>query len=370
MRRLHSFALSIVLVLCLLPHSVQSGFDPFEIFDEGKEHFRRGEYKEAIEKFSRAHFLLRDDRKNAGIVLLARAQAYYKKGNLRSSGRDVDRVLGSRNIGGDTLALGLQLRGKLRHSKGDYRKALEDFTAAIKTAHEDVALRSITFVDRGMTFMAMDELDKALSDLSMAIKLKPRSAFAYASRALAYLRKDRYDRARRDSERALRLTPEGDSDRLARRVLDEVSAVPKIEEGHGSPSSVIVPVGDHGQIFVRVRFGKQGKPHRFLLDTGAGHSLVSRHLLKEIGKYTKVTRIGKGRVRTADGTIHKVTRYSIKGAYLFDLPLGDIQVVVFDKPTRRVMHLLGMNSLRKVSISIDSSKGQAEIRLTDAKRRH
>jgi predicted aspartyl protease len=87
-----------------------------------------------------------------------------------------------------------------------------------------------------------------------------------------------------------------------------------------------VPINEGGQIFVQLRFRKNGTPHRFLLDTGATFTLIDRDLLEEIRRDAGVTEVGKGTVSIADGSRHKVTRYKVKTAFLFNLPLGEIEV--------------------------------------------
>ncbi len=242
----------------------------------------------------------------------------------------------------------------LRQGRG--KSALADLTAAIKTAHGNESLRSICFANRGITFINLGRFDEAVSDLNKAVELDPKSSFAYAGRGLAYLRKDRVESARRDAERAMSLNPDKETGKMAERILKELSV------SASGPMSVIVPVSQKGHIFVQVRFRKNGTPHRFLLDTGASSSLIGRDLLQEIGHDTPVTKIGKGIVTIADGSVLRVTRYKVKTAFLFNLPLGEIEVQVFDKNIKRLTNLLGMRSLGKVAVSIDNLSRKAEIR--------
>jgi predicted aspartyl protease len=119
-------------------------------------------------------------------------------------------------------------------------------------------------------------------------------------------------------------------------------------------------------VFVQVRFGAGGKPRRFLLDTGATQSLISKDLMESIRKETQVTPLGQGRAMTADGATHPVTRYLVKDAFLFNLPLGDIEVVVFSGKQPTYANLLGANSLKQLSISINTASRKAEIRRVDS----
>ena len=154
-------------------------------------------------------------------------------------------------------------------------------------------------------FTRLGDADRGLSDLNKAIELDPKSGFAYAGRSEAYLRQDNIERARKDSEQALRLNPDEQTRKIAEKVLQELSV------SASGPSKVSVSMGAQGHIFVHVSFSKKGKPHRFLLDTGATYSLIDRDLLVEISRETEVKQIGKGMVSTADGADSH--SYSLQG---------------------------------------------------------
>jgi len=325
------------------------------LFEKGKKHLKTGNYEQAVLAFSEALNSVEDDSRNAQVVRLARAQAYFGKGDLKGAYKDVQEILGAGGVEGEMLASGLQLRGVLNLRQGREKRALGDFTEAIKTAHENDSLRSVCFANRGITYINLGNFDKAVSDLNKAVELDPKSGFAYAGRGLAYLRKDKIEAARRDGEMALSLNPDGDTRKIAEKILTEMSV------SASGPLSVTVPLNEGGHIFVHVRFRKNGTPHRFLLDTGATFSLVDRDLLEEIRRDAQVTEIGKGMVTTADGSVHKVTRYKVTTAFVFNLPLGEIEVHVFDKKIKRVTNLLGIRSLRNVAVSIDNAAQRAEI---------
>jgi len=115
-----------------------------------------------------------------------------------------------------------------------------------------------------------------------------------------------------------------------------------------------------------VRFSKKGEPHRFLLDTGATNTLIDESLLKKMAAETEVVPVGKAQARIADGSTINVTRYKVKTAFLYHVPLGEIEVHVLEKTTGKLLNLLGIRSLRNVTVTIDNAKRVAEIRRTDA----
>ncbi len=339
--------------------------DPFALFEEGKAALDRGQYDRAVTVFSQTLRLLEPDDSNTRVVLISRAQAYQKKGRLKEAWNDVNRVIReSRPTEGINRANALHIRASLHLRREREKRALEDLTTAIKTPHDNLALRSSSFSNRGLVFIRLGEYDRAVSDLNQAVRLDPSRAHAYATRGLAYLRKNNIEQAQRDARRALSLEPDEAAKNLAEKILKDVSI------SFSGPDRVIVPIGDDGHIRVRVRFGSGGKPYLFLLDTGATHTLVRRDVLESIKTETLVTEIGTARVRTADGALHRVTRYRVKNAFLYNIPLGDMEVHAFDSDRKEITNLLGTRSLKDVSISIDPGERKAEIRSKEAGAAH
>lgn len=344
-----------VFVLTCWGAPILASEDTGALFERGKDLLQRGDYTKALETFTRVLGLVKSDEANAAIVRLARAQAYYRKGELKKSWDDANVVLRSPAADGETVAAALRLRGALHLRRNRSREALEDFTEAIKTSHGNTKLRSLSFADRGMAFLGTEKLDKAVSDFTMAISLDPESAYAYAGRGLARLRQDRIDLAKTDSFHAARLGPDEQTRKIVETVTKELSV------SASGPASVEVPLGESGHVFVQVKFSKKGRPRRFMLDTGATHTLVSRQLLDEIAKETEVKKVGKALVKIADGTEVSVGRYQVKTAFLYNLPLGTIEVLVFDRKKGKVMNLLGVRSLKNIVVSIDGADGKARI---------
>lgn len=325
-------------------------------FEHGKSNLKTGNYQTAIDIFSKTLDLLDSSKHNSYVVKLARAQAYYQKGDLKNSWKDLNAVLKSDDLEGETLASGLHLRGMLNLKKGVQNEAINDFSAAIKTPHGNHSLRSASLTNRAVTLINVGSIDRALNDLNRAIELDSTSGFAFAARGMAHLRHDNLELAKIDAENALKLKPDAQTQKIAGKILNELT-VSKIGAG-----AVQVSMSEDGQVFVQVKFGKNGVPHRFLLDTGATHSLVDKSLLKEIAKEVEVKEVGKGFVSIADGTSLPVTKYLIKDVHVYNLPLGTIQVQTFDKKTKKVTNLLGAGSLANLAIVMDSFNRKVELR--------
>jgi len=346
-------------ILGTCPAMAYAAEDVKSAYERGKDLLHSERYQEAIAAFSGALQNVDADAKNAKVVTLARAQAYFEKGDLTNAAKDLRTILQTAELDGEIRAAALQLRGALLLKSGKEKAALEDFTASIKTPHDNLHLRSMTFANRGIALCNLGEADRGITDLNKAIELNPKSGFAYASRGLANLRRDNIERARSDAEYALRLDSDEATRKMAEKVLNELAIF-----AHG-PQSLSLPLTDEGHIFVQVRFSKRGRPHRFMLDTGATYSLITQGLLSEISKEAEVKPVGKGKVSVADGSQHTITRYRVKSAFLYHLPLGEIEVHVFDKENRGVTNLLGTRSLRNIAVSFDNATKTVEISRRD-----
>ena len=355
--RVTASSLSFIVALCLACGPVLGEEDdPVRVFEQGESSMKARDYAKAVKAFSRALELFQPTDRNYHVVMVSRAHAYFKMGDLNASWTDVKSVMAHQSLDGETRATGLVIRGMINLRRNREQEALRDLTNAIKTQHDSMPLRAVSFAQRGVAYISVGEVDKAVSDLNQAVRLDHQSPVAYAGRGLAHLRKDRIENARSDAEKALSLNPDEETAKTARSVLQSLTA------SYTGPDRVSVPIGDDGHIFVQVRFTKDGKPHRFLLDTGATYSLVSKDLMEKIRQQTQVREIGKGRVMTADGALHTVSRYKVKDVFLYNLPLGEIEVHVFAGKVKTFANLLGARSLKGVSISLDTGVKKAEIR--------
>jgi tetratricopeptide (TPR) repeat protein len=324
------------------------------LFDSGKQELAAGKYEPAIKIFSKVIEMLAGDKKNRLTAFLARSQAFRGKGDIEKAWTDLNLVISDPEVDPETLASGMLLRGTLNMEQGKHGKALQDFTTAINSAQSNYSLKSISLANRGAALLYVGEREKAKMDLDKALGLDSKCGFAYAARGVYYLKEDELELAKRDGEKALTLSSDPETIKIARNILDELSV-------SSGPNKISVSMSHTGQIFVHVKFSRNGKPHRFMLDTGATYTLVDRRLLDQIGKETSIQKIGKSQVRLADGSLHTVTRYRLKTAYLYDFPLGEIEVQSFDKGVKGGMNLLGTRSLGKLVVAIDSSNRKVHI---------
>ena len=116
---------------------------------------------------------------------IEQAQAFYLEA-LRSIPRDFEAC----------CQLGLLLKGI------DPAKAVECYSRAIQI---DPARACDAYLGRGMCYLELDELDKALVDFGEAGLLNPQNTQVYLNRALVYMQRSDWPRAMDDYMKAIQL---------------------------------------------------------------------------------------------------------------------------------------------------------------------
>ncbi len=115
---------------------------------------------------------------------------------------------------GQNLAIAFTNRGLAYKSKGQWDKAIADFSEAIRL-NPDFAE---AFTNRGNIYYGQGQFDRAIEDYDKAIDLKPDLAEAFGNRGNVYRKKGQFDRAIEDYDKAIRLKP-GDGQMFANRGL-------------------------------------------------------------------------------------------------------------------------------------------------------
>ena len=113
------------------------------------------------------------------------------------------RIIRSGEVHGTDLAASYVSRGYRYAGKGDYDRAIADYTEAIRL---DPKL-DYAFFRRGVAYSQKKEHDRAIADYSQVVRLNPKRAPAYVRRGYAYHSKGDYDRAIADYDQAIRINP-------------------------------------------------------------------------------------------------------------------------------------------------------------------
>ena len=95
-----------------------------------------------------------------------------------------------------------------------YDRAIEDLTQAIRLAPDNAQ----TYIERGVAYMENGDNDRAIEDYNQAIRLSPNYASAYLNRGVAYRNKGDIEKAIADYTEAVRLNP-NDADAYYNRGL-------------------------------------------------------------------------------------------------------------------------------------------------------
>ena len=95
-------------------------------------------------------------------------------------------------------------RGTAYINKGDYERAIADYSRALELAPEYVA----AYYNRGLAYAGQGDYDRAVADYEQALEFAPENAKAYYNRGTAYVRRGDYDRAIADYDKVLELDPE------------------------------------------------------------------------------------------------------------------------------------------------------------------
>ena len=94
-------------------------------------------------------------------------------------------------------------RGVVSYHKGQYDKAISDFTKALEINPRYTEAYNL----RGGVYSRKGQNDEAISDYSKAIEIDPRDVRAYNYRAWEYTLKGEYDQAISDLKKALEINP-------------------------------------------------------------------------------------------------------------------------------------------------------------------
>ena len=104
---------------------------------------------------------------------------------------------------GQNLAVAFTNRGLAYKSKGQWDKAIADFSEAIRLKPDFAT----AFNSRGNSYYGKGHFDRAIENYDKAIELSPDLAEAFTNRGNVYRKKGQYDRAIEDYDKAIDLKP-------------------------------------------------------------------------------------------------------------------------------------------------------------------
>ncbi len=102
------------------------------------------------------------------------------------------------------LAVAFTHRGLAYKKKGQWDRAIADFSEAIRLKSDDAQV----FNNRGNAYYHKGQLDRAMKDYDEAIRLQPDLAEAFGNRGNVYRKKSQFDRAIIEYDKAIHLNPD------------------------------------------------------------------------------------------------------------------------------------------------------------------
>jgi tetratricopeptide (TPR) repeat protein len=147
-------------------------------FDEGNTYFNEGQYKKAIESYSRLIAIYPDFIQG----YYNRGLAYYKAGKYDEAVADYSRVISSP---ADANAELYNNRAIAYLKKGDYENAVKDYSTVISINPR----LPDAYHNRGIAYANNGKYDEAIEDYNRVISMKPKDLNVYLSRGVAYTKK-------------------------------------------------------------------------------------------------------------------------------------------------------------------------------------
>ncbi len=149
-------------------------------------------------------------------------KAEYRAGQeaARTGNHDAAILHYTRAIDSGKLKSGQLLRAHRNRAsayagKGEYEKAIADYTSVIEINPFD----SVAYNNRGYAYNKLSQRDEAIADSSKAIEINPKYAYAYSNRCWAYEKKGMIEEAIADCRKALDLKSDL---AFARRTLSRI----------------------------------------------------------------------------------------------------------------------------------------------------
>jgi tetratricopeptide (TPR) repeat protein/SH3-like domain-containing protein len=206
------YPLILVLVTCEVSFGTEGWFEK-GVSLAGSQH-----YDEAIDAFTKA---LEEDPRNAE-AFNQRGFAWFLKGDYDRATEDYTAAIEI----DPRFADAYNNRGAARYEKGDYDGAIADYTLALKDVisylesessqtpdnkprYKDInPVFAKVYINRGSAWHHKGNYNRAVADYTTALEIQPRSARAYINRGIALSQIRDYGLAVSDYEKALEINPD------------------------------------------------------------------------------------------------------------------------------------------------------------------
>ncbi|MCA1591327.1 MAG: aspartyl protease family protein [Acidobacteria bacterium] len=250
---------------------------------------------------------------------------------------------------------------------GDFRVSVEEFRTALSFKDDEaIAVAGLAMID-----FYENRLTSSMEGLRRAAFLDPDEPDYYYNLGQVSARSERYAEAARAYERFLRIAPRTDADRRARirgliDFLRYLGTQGDLLRVGGASRNVISFDLTNNRPIVTVRINNSKEPLRFVVDTGAGMTVISTNAAERLG-LSPVARGGMARAIGGGG------RFEIVYGFIQSLHIGDAhveRVPVYIRPffnaQEPVDGYVGLSILSKFLSSVDYGACTLQLLRDDA----
>ncbi|MBT4482504.1 MAG: tetratricopeptide repeat protein, partial [Candidatus Latescibacteria bacterium] len=193
-------------IICDYQDGIAQSSNPnvVRMFAEGREHFLKKEYPQAISLYD--HCLeIESDPEKRGAIHIQIGICYYFLGENEKSVNSYTTALVEANRADDKegIAGTYTNRGNAYAKLDQYDKAIADYTKALDINPE----YAIAFSNRGNAYSDSGNYETAIADFTKAIEINPRLVEAYYNRGTAYSGSGNYETAIADFTKAIEINP-------------------------------------------------------------------------------------------------------------------------------------------------------------------
>jgi protein O-mannosyl-transferase len=184
-----------------------------------------------------------------------RGTSHSNLGNYRQAIEDFTRAI---QINPD-YAESYYNRGRVQCYLGSYRQAIEDYTKAIEIKQSNAD----EYVGRGIAYKSIGDYQRAIDDFNKAIEISPGYAHAYGNRGNAYSSLGKYRQAIEEYSKAIRLKADSEESYYNRGTLyamlgQNQLAIEDFDKAIGLNPRNIQAYNNRGLIYIRLGLNQQG----------------------------------------------------------------------------------------------------------------
>ncbi len=252
--------------------------------------------------------------------------------------------------------------GAILLDAGHFREAENSSVNAVNLdAHE-----ALGWANLGLLDFYENRIFQGLNGLRTAVNLSPNEPDFIYSLAQVSARAELYNEAANAYNDFLRISPRTDVDRRERikgliDFLHFLGSKQKLYEQDGAKQTVVSFELKNDRPVIKLRINKTGEPLNFVLDTGAGMSVLSEETAKKL-HIKPVARGGSARGIGGDGKFDVVYGF-LKSIYIGDVQIRSVPIFIrkFHQSNEGTDGYIGLSLISKFLTTIDYGEKTFEL---------